>query len=180
MTGKWFQLLRESVPRVSHIAVLRSPTNPTHHAFWREAQLAARTMGIRVSGIEFTSPDDFERAFATMTLERVDGVVILPDPVTAANRSRLAELLLTHGLPAIALAKENAQAGMLLSYGVSVFENFRRAAGYVDRILKGANPAELPIEQGTKFELVVNLKTSKLLKLPIPQSVLARADEVIE
>jgi putative ABC transport system substrate-binding protein len=180
ITGKWFQLLRETVPRLSHMAVLRNPANPTHHAFWREAQAAARTMGIRVSGIEFASPNDFEKDFATMVLERVDGVVILPDPMTSANRSRLAELLVTSRLPGIALFKESAEAGVLLSYGVSLFDNHRRAAGYVDRILKGADPAEMPIEQGTKFELAVNLATAKLLKLAIPKSLIARADVVIE
>ena len=180
ITGKWMQLLREAAPRISHMAVLWNPANPTHHAFWREAQAAARTMGVRVSGIDFTSPDDFEPAFANMALEGVDGVVVLPDPITHANRSRLAELLAAHRLPAIALFKESAEAGILLSYGVSMFDNFRRAAGYVDRILKGANPAAMPIEQGTKFELVLNLKTAKLLKLSIPQSLLGRADQVIE
>ncbi len=180
ITGKWMQLLREAVPRISHMAVLWNPANPTHHAFWREAQAAARMMGVRVSRIEFTGPDDFERGFADMVLERVDGVVVLPDPVTHANRSRLTDLLVTSRLPAIALFKESAEAGILLSYGVSMFDNFRRAAGYVDRILKGANPAEMPIEQGTKFELVVNLKTAKLLKLAIPQPLLDRADRVIE
>jgi putative ABC transport system substrate-binding protein len=160
--------------------ILWNPANPTHHAFWREAQAAARTMGVRVSGIEFTSPSDFEPGFANMVLDRVDGVVVLPDPMTHANRSRLRSSCSQVACQRIALFKESAEAGILLSYGVSMFDNFRRAAGYVDRILKGANPAEMPIEQGTKFELVVNLKTAKLLRLPIAQSLVGRADQVIE
>jgi putative ABC transport system substrate-binding protein len=180
MTGKWLELLRETVPRISYVAVLWNPANPTHHAFWKEAQAAARTMGVKVLGVEFTSPDDFERGFTTMALERVDGLLVLPDPVTGSNRVRLAELMAKRRLPGIALFRESAEAGFLLSYGVSAFNNHRRAAVYVDRIFKGAKPGDLPIEQGTKFELVINLKTAKALGLTIPQSVLVRADEIIQ
>ena len=180
ITGKWFQLLRETIPRIGHVAVLWNPANATHHSFWREAQAAARTVGVRVSRIDLTSPDDLEKGFAKMAVEQVEGVVVLPDPLTSANQSRIADLLVAGHLPAITLFRESAEAGILLSYGLSRFENLRRAAGYVDRIFKGAKPAEMPIEQATKFVLVVNLKTAKLLKLAIPQSVLARADEVIE
>ena len=180
ITGKWFQLLREAVPRLGHVAVLWNPANPTHQSFWREAQTAAQTVGVRASRIDLTGPDDLEKAFAKMALEQVEGVVVLPDPLTSANRSRIAELLVAGRLPAIALFRESAEAGILLSYGVSRFDNLRRAAGYVDRIFKGAKPAEMPIEQGTKFDLIVNLKTARLLKLVISQSLLARADEVID
>jgi putative ABC transport system substrate-binding protein len=180
MTGKWLELLRETVPRISYVAVLWNPANPTHHVFWKEAQAAARTMGVKVLGIEFTSPDDFERGFTTMALERVDGLLVLPDPVTGSNRVRLAELMAKRRLPGIALFRESAEAGFLLSYGVSAFNNHRRAAVYIDKILKGAKPGDLPIEQGTKFELVINLKTAKALGLTIPQSVLLRADATIQ
>ncbi len=180
MTGKWLELLRETVPRISYVAVLWNPANPTHHAFWKEAQAAARTMGVKVLGIEFSSPDDFERGFTAMALERVDGLLVLPDPVTGSNRARLAELMAKRRLPGIALFRESAEAGFLLSYGVNAFNNHRRAAVYVDRIFKGAKPGELPIEQGTKFELVINLKTAKALGLTIPQSLLLRADEIIQ
>ena len=180
MTGKWLELLREAVPRLSYVAVLWNPANPTHHAFWKEAQAAARKMGVRSLGIEFGSPDDFEKGFATMALERVDGLLVLPDPVTGSNRAKLAELLAKRRLPGIALFRESAEAGFLLSYGVSAFDNHRRAAAYVDKILKGARPGDLPIEQGTKFELVINLKTAKSLGLAIPQSVLVRADVLIQ
>jgi putative ABC transport system substrate-binding protein len=180
MTGKWLELLREAVPRVSYVAVLWNPANPTHHVFWKEAQAAARTMGIKVLGVEFSSPDDFERGFASMELERVDGLLVLPDPITASNRVKLAELMAKRRLPGIALFRESAEAGFLLSYGVSAFDNHRRAAAYVDKILKGAKPGDLPIEQGTKFALVINLKTAKALGLSIPQSLLTRADDVIQ
>jgi putative ABC transport system substrate-binding protein len=180
MTGKWLELLRETVPRLSFVAVLWNPANPTHHVFWKEAQAAARTIGIRVLGVEFGSPDDFEKGFATMALERVDGVLVLPDPITLFNRAKLAELMAKRRLPGIALFRENAEAGFLLSYGISAFNNFRRAAVYVDKILKGVKPGELPIEQGTKFELVINLKTAKALGLTVPQSVLVRADELVQ
>ncbi|MBI3372050.1 MAG: ABC transporter substrate-binding protein [Betaproteobacteria bacterium] len=180
MTGKWLELLREMVPRLSYVAVLWSPANPTHHAFWKEAQSAARKLGIKALGVEFSGPDDFERGFTTMAVERIDGLLVLPDPVTGSNRVRLAELMAKRRLPGIALFRESAEAGFLLSYGISAFNNHRRAATYVDRILKGAKPGDLPIEQGTKFELIINLKTAKALGLSIPQSLLIRADELIE
>jgi len=180
MSGKWLQLLREADPRLSYVAVLWNPTNPTHHAFWKDAQTAARAMGIKVLGVEFSSPDEFESGFSAMALGRVDGLLVLPDPVTGSNRVKLAELMARNRLPGIALFRESAEAGFLLSYGVSAFDNHRRAAAYVDKILKGANPADLSIEQGTKFELVINLKTAKALGLTIPQSLLGRADDVIQ
>jgi putative tryptophan/tyrosine transport system substrate-binding protein len=156
LTGKWFQLLREAVPRVGHVAVLWNPTNPTHPSFWREA--AAQTMGVRVSRIDLTSPDDLEKDFARMAVEQVDGVVDLPDPLTGANRSKIAQLLVVGRLPAVAMWRESAEAGLPLFYGVEIFESLRRVAGYLDRIFKGAKPAEMPIEQGTRFDLVVNLR----------------------
>ncbi len=180
MTGKWLELLREAVPRVSYVAVLWNPANPTHHAFWKEAQAGAQRIGIRVLPIEFSSPDDFERVFTYMELERVDGLIVLPDPITSSNRVKLAELMAKRRLPGIALFRESAEAGFLMSYGISAFDNYRRAAAYVDKILKGAKPGDLPIEQGTKFDLVINLKTAKALGLGIPPSLLTRADDVIQ
>lgn len=180
MPGKWLQLLRDAAPRLSNVAVLWSPTNPTHQALWNEAQAAARKMGIKVMGVEFSSPDDFERGFSAMALNRVDGLLVLPDPVTTSNRVKLAELMAKNRLPGIALFRESTEAGFLLSYGVSAFDNYRRAAAYVDKILKGAKAGDLPIEQGTKFELVINLKTARALGIAIPQALLSRADDVIQ
>jgi putative ABC transport system substrate-binding protein len=180
LPGKWLQLLHEADPRLSYAAVLWNPANPTHHAFWKEAQAAARTMGIKLLSVEFKSPDDFEKGFADMSLNRVEGLLVLPDPITTANRVKLGELMAKHRLPGTALFRESAEAGFLLSYGVSAFNNHRRAAAYVDKILKGARPGDLAIEQGTKFELVINLKTAKALGLSIPQSLLGRADDVIQ
>ena len=180
MPGKWLQLLRDADPRLSHVAVLWSPANPTHQALWNEAQAAARKIGVKVMGVEFSSPDDFERNFSAMALNRVDGILVLPDPVTTSNRVKLADLLAKHRLPGIALFRESTEAGFLLSYGVSAFDNYRRAAAYVDKILKGSKPGDLAIEQGTKFELVINLKTAKALGLTIPPSLLRRADDVIQ
>ena len=180
MPGKWLNLLRETDPRLSYAAVLWNPANPTHRAFWKEAQAAAHKMGIKVLGVEFSSPDDFESGFSAMSLERVDGLLVLPDPVTSSNRAKLADLMAKRRLPGIALFRESAEAGFLLSYGVSAFNNHRRAAAYVDKILKGAKPGDLPIEQGTKFELVINLKTAKALGITISQSMLVRADELIQ
>lgn len=179
MTGKWLELLREAVPRLSYVAVLWNPANPTHHIFWKQAQSAASTMGLRTLGVEFNSPDDFEKGFTAMALQRVDGLLVLPDPVTGSNRAKLAELMAKIRLPGIALFRESADAGFLMSYGVSAFDNHRRAASYVDKLLKGAKPEDLPIEQATKFELVINLRTAKALGLNVSKSLLARADDVI-
>ena len=137
-------------------------------------------MGIKVLGAQFNSPDDFEPSFAAMVLGRVDGLLVLPDPVTTSNRGKLAQLMAKHRIPGIALFRESAEAGFLLSYGVSAFDNHRRAAAYVDKILRGAKPGDLPIEQGTRFELVINLKVAKALGLAIPSSLLLRADDVIQ
>ena len=148
MAGKWLQLLREADPRLSYVAVLWNPGNPTHHALWREAQAAARAMGVRVLGVEYGGPDDFEKGFPAMALARVDGLVVLPDPITGSNRVKLAELMVKHRLPGIALFRESAEDGFLLSYGVSAFENHRRAAAYVDKILKGPNLETCPLSKG--------------------------------
>jgi putative ABC transport system substrate-binding protein len=137
-------------------------------------------MGLKVLGVEFNSPDDFGRGFTTMARQRVDGLLVLPDPITGGNRAKLAELMTKLRLPGIALFRESAEAGFLLTYGVSAFDNHRRAASYVDKILKGAKPGDMPIEQASKFELVINLKTAKIFGLKIPQSLVARADEVIQ
>ena len=180
LTGKWLEIAKDVVPRLARVAILRNGGNATHALFWAEAEAAALTMGLSVSSVEVRSAEDLEHAFASMAQERVGAVVILADPMLGANRSRLAELSATHRLASIAPFRENAEAGGLIAYGSSLRANFRRTAVYVDRILKGAKPGELPIEQPTTFDLVVNMKTAKALGLTLPPSLRARADSVIE
>ena len=180
LTGKWFELAKEVVPRVSRVAMLRNAGNPTHALFWAEAQAAGPGLGLTPHSVEVRGPSEFEHAFASMVQERVGAVVVLADPMLGAHRARLAELSAKHRLPSISPFREAAEYGGLLSYGPSLRANFRRAATYIDRILKGARAADLPVEQPTKFELVVNVKTARALGLTIPPSLLLRADQVIE
>jgi putative ABC transport system substrate-binding protein len=180
LTGKWLELAKEVVPRTSGVAILRNAGNPTHSLFWTEAQTAAQVLALTVYSAEVRGPVEFEQAFASMVQERVGAVVVLADPMLGSHRTRLAELSAKHRLASIFPFREATASGGLISYGPSLRANFRRAASYVDKILKGAKPADLPIEQPTKFELVINLKTAKALGLTIPPAVLARADEVIQ
>ena len=181
LTGKWLEYLKQIVPTLSQMAVLRNASNPTHALFWAEAQSAAARLGLQLRGVEVRTSDDVDGAFATIIRERSAALVVLPDPLLAGClRGRIAELAMKNRLPAMYTFKEQAEAGGLLSYGPSLSVNYRHAATYVDKILKGAKPADLPVEQPTKFELVINLKTAKALGLTIPQSLLLRADEVIE
>jgi putative ABC transport system substrate-binding protein len=168
------------VPRISRVAILTNGGNPTHRLFWAEAETSAHGIALTVYNVEVRSPGDFEHAFASMALERVSAVVVLADPMLGSQRTRLAELSAQHRLPSISPFREAAESGGLISYGPSLRANFRRAAKYVDRILKGAKAADLPVEQPTQFELVINLKTARTLGLTIPQSLLLRADQVIE
>ena len=180
LTGKWLELLRDVSPRLSRVAILRNGGNPTHAMFWGEAQSAAQGMSMTVYNAEVRGPADFEPAFASMAQERVGGLVVLADPMLGSHRARLAELAAKHRLPSIAPFRENAESGALLSYGPSLRANFRRAANYVDVILKGAKPGDLPVQQPTTFEMVLNVRTAKALGLTIPTSLLLRADQVIE
>jgi len=160
---------------------LRNAANPTHALFWVEAQSAAPRLGLKLQDVEVRTPDDLDGAFASIVRERSAALVVLPDPLLAAVlRGRIAEHATRNRLPAMCTFKEQAQAGCLLSYGPSLPVNYRHAATYVDKILKGAKPADLPVEQPTKFELVINLKTAKALGLTIPPALLLRADEVIQ
>jgi putative ABC transport system substrate-binding protein len=180
LTGKWVELLKETLPKVSRVAVLKNPDNPSHAFFWREAERAAQSVGVRVYSADFRRPEDLESTFAAIVKELVEAMIVLPDPMTGANRARIIDLATQKRLASIAAFTEFPRGGALMSYGPSLISNSRRAAVYVDTILKGANPAELPVEQPTKFELVINLKTAKALGLTIPPSVLGRADEVIK
>jgi putative tryptophan/tyrosine transport system substrate-binding protein len=180
LTGKWLELAKEVVPRISRVAILRNGGNPTHALFWAEAQTSAHGMALTVNSVEVRSPGEFEPAFTSMAQAGVGAVVVLADPMLGSHRMRLAELAAKYRLPSISPFREAAESGGLISYGPSLRANFRRAATYVDQILRGAKPGDLPIQQPTTFELVINLKTAKALGLTIPPSLLQRADQVIE
>ena len=180
IVGKQLELLKEIVPRVSRVAVLWNPTNQAHPLPLGEAKVAARSLGVQLQILEARGPDEFESAFAAMVRERASALLVLGDGMFFLHRTRIALLATKQRLPTMFSAREHVDAGGLIVYGPSLRDNFRRAAVYVDKILKGAKPADLPVEQPTKFELVINLKTAKGLGLTIPQSVLMRADEVIQ
>ncbi len=178
--GKRLELLKEVIPRLSRVAVLGNPGNQAHAPALGEAKAAARSLGVQLQPLEAREPGDFEREFAAMTRERAGALLVLADGMFFAHRTRIAELAAKSRLPAMYGNREHVDAGGLMAYGASLRDAFRRAATYVDKILKGAKPGDLPVEQPTKFELVINLKTAKALGLKIPQSVLIRADEVIK
>jgi ABC-type uncharacterized transport system substrate-binding protein len=146
----------------------------------KDTEVAARALGVRLQLVQALSPNDFDSAFSAMTEERADAVIVLPNPMLFGERRRIVELAAKSRLPAMYQAREFVDAGGLMSYGANLLDLFRRCAAYVDKILKGAKPADLPVEQPTKFEFVINLKTAKALGLEIPPMLLARADEVIE
>ena len=180
LTGKLLDLLREIVPGLARVAVLRNPGNPVHAVYQHEAQIAAERVGVRLQSVEARKLEDFDVVFAAMVRQQAGGLIVLPDPLNLSARARIAELATRTRLPAIYATRDYADAGGLASYGPYTHDLYRRAAVYVDRILKGAKPGDLPVEQPTKFELVINLKTAKALGLTIPPSLLARADQVIE
>jgi putative tryptophan/tyrosine transport system substrate-binding protein len=178
--GKWVELLREAVTRASRVAVLFDRASAAKERSLRDMETAATALGVRLREIGVREASEFDAAFATIARDGADGLVVWPSPLTLRYRARIVELAATHHLPAMYGFGEFARAGGLMAYGPSVREMFHRASIYVDRILKGAKPADLPVEQPTKFELVINLKTAKALGLAIPQAVLARADEVVQ
>jgi putative ABC transport system substrate-binding protein len=180
LVGKHLQLLKETVPRISHVAALSNPSNPAHAPYLRAAEVAARTLEIRLHILRASAPSDFVAAFSAMTTQSDGALVMLGDPMFYGQRAHVAELAAKYRLPAIGPWREFVEAGGLIAYGANLADLFRRAATYVDKVLRGAKPADLPVEQPTKFELVVNLKTAKALGLTIPQSILLRADRVIE
>jgi len=176
--GKGLELLKETVPKVRRVAVLSNPTNPAHALAIKE--VAARSVGVQLQLLEASGPNEFDSAFAAMARERAGALLVMADSTFGFHRIRLRDLAAKGRLPAMYGLREHPQAGSLMSYGADNRDNFRRAATYVDKILKGAKPGDLPVEQPTKFELVINLKTAKALGLTIPQSVLQRADEIIQ
>ena len=180
IVGKHLELLKEAVPNLSRVAVLSNPANPMHVIRLREVEVAGRSLRVQLQILKAQGPEEFASAFAAMTRERAGALYVVGDPMFVSHRRRLAELAAKSRLPAVYELKDHAEAGGLMVYGPSTLDMYRRAATYVDKILKGAKPGDLPIEQPTKFELVINLKTAKALGLTIPPSLLQRADQVIE
>ena len=174
--GKYLELLRAAVPKASRIAVLRAAAANTV----QDMERAARSLDVRLQFVEVDQPGQLDRAFAAMTAQHAAALVVTPNPFNATHSDRILSLAAKHRLPAIYGLRLVVDAGGLMAYGPSLSESWRRAATYVDKILKGAKPADLPVEQPTKFELVINLKAAKALGLTIPQSLLVRADEIIE
>ena len=178
--GKRLELLKQVVPRATRIAVLSDPENRSSEIILRGTEGMAKSLGVVVQSVDARGPKEFDAAFSAMKRGRADAVALAVNTPFVAHRKRLAELAISHRLPMMAAAREYTEAGALLSYGTDYRDRFRRAATYVDKILKGAKPGDLPVEQPTKFELVINLKTAKAIGLTVPQSVLGRADEVIQ
>lgn len=178
--GKDLELLREAIPKLHRVAILWNPANPAQALAVNNVKTAARSLGVQVQPLEARGPEQFDGAFAAMAKERADAFLVVPDSMFNSNRARLAELAAKSRLPSMYGYREHVEAGGLMSYGPSIAAGSRRAAFFVDRVLKGAKPGDLPVEQPTKFELVINLKTARALGLTIPQSLLLRADEVIE
>ena len=180
LTGKRLELLKEVIPKLSRVAVLSNPANPSIPPLLRETEAAARALSIQLQVFEVRNPTELDSAFSAMTRDRAGALVVLPDGTFQNERRRIAALAVKGRLPAMYAWKEAVDEGGLMAYGASVPDIFRRAATYVDKILKGAKPADLPVEQPTKFEFIINLKAAKQIGLTIPPNVLARADKVIK
>jgi putative ABC transport system substrate-binding protein len=178
--GKRLELLKEMVPGLARIAALYNMGNPTFALRWKEVELAARALGTESQLLDVRKPEDIAPAFAAATAQRAGALLTSVDALIQANQRTILELAAKHRLPAIYPTREFVENGGLMAYGVSYPELYRRAATYIDKIFKGARPADLPIEQPTKFELVINLKAAKALGLTVPPTLLGRADEVIE
>ena len=180
ITGKQLEMLKEVVPKASLVAVLWNPANAGNAPQIQQAQDAARALGVRLQPLGARGSSEIDSAFATMTSAQAGAVIVLVDAMLLDHRTQIADLAARRRLPAVYGLSDHAEAGGLMAYGPNRLGIVRRAATYVDRILKGAKPGDLPIEQPTKFELVINLKTAKALGLTIPPSLLQRADQVIE
>jgi putative ABC transport system substrate-binding protein len=180
LSGKRLQLLKETDPQVTRVAVLWNPSEPNAETFLKETQAAALVIGVQLQSLEVRAPRDIEDAVEIAKSAGANALTVLTDAITLYYRTELAELAAKHHLPAIYSERLFVEAGGLMSYGASDRELHRHAAVYVDKILKGAKPADLPVEQPTQFELVINLKTAKALGLTIPSSIMVRADEMIE
>ena len=180
ISGKQLELLKEIVPKLSRVAVLGTSTNSGYALVLREVELAAGAFGVKVQNLDVLDPKDIENAFRAASKERAGAVLLLASPVFLPQRTQIAELAVKNQLPAIFPQSEFVEAGGLMYYGTNTADLFRSAATYVDKILKGAKPADLPVEQPIKFEFIINLKAAKQIGLTIPPNVLARADKVIK
>jgi putative ABC transport system substrate-binding protein len=180
LSGKRLELLKEINPKITRVAVFWNPTIPTHTVLWKETQAAATVLGIKVFSLDIRGPDGIESAFGTMTREHAEALIVLPEPISFTNRKQIVDLAAKNRLPAMYPWNEFVDSGGLMAYAPNRDDLWRRSATYVDKILKGTKPADLPVEQPTKFELVINQKTAKQIGLTIPQSVLYRADKVIK
>ena len=179
LSGKRLSLLKEAVPNLSRVGLLFDPTDPFKQRMIKSNQDATQALGISLLTAEISKPDDIEPVFAKIAQDQADGVVIPPGSMMFNERARMGAAAIAHRLPCICQAAEAVPYGLLMSYGQDLPDFFRRAAAYVDKILKGAKPADLPVEQPTKFKLVLNLKTAKALGLTLPQTLIVSADEVI-
>jgi putative tryptophan/tyrosine transport system substrate-binding protein len=177
--AKRLELLKETVPKISRVGDIWNPANPATQRDFKEIEIAARKLGLTIHSAEVRGPNDFNSAFSSLTRARVDALILQTDQLTWIHRQQIAKLTVQNRLPTIFFAREYVDGGGLMSYGASLADLYRRSASYVDKILAGASPAELPVEQPTKFELVVNLNTAKALGITIPEAILLRANEVL-
>jgi putative tryptophan/tyrosine transport system substrate-binding protein len=180
LVAKQLETLKQAMPHATRIGVLFSSSAPSHRPAVQAAETAGESLGVRLVKVDARTVEDIEAVFATMTRQRVDGFLDVSSPVSVSHRWRIAELAREHRLLSMFGTKEAVDAGGLMSYGADFNEMCRRAATYIDKILKGAKPADLPVEQASKYQLVINLATAKALGLTVPPALLARADEVIE
>ncbi len=180
LSGKRLELLKETVPKLSRVAVLWDPDGTTSPLAWKETHVPARALGLQLHSMEVRSSNDFAKAFQDAARARAGALAVMPDPLFVQNLKRIADLAARSHLPSVFHLREFADLGGLMAYGPDRSDMFRRAATYVDKILKGAKPADLPVEQPTRFELVINMKTAKALGLTFPQSILIRADQMIQ
>jgi putative ABC transport system substrate-binding protein len=177
--GKWLELLKEAAPNVSHVAALWSSSNAAATRFVKELQVAAQMLKARLDVHHAASPPQLDEAFAAIGSSGARGLIVTPSPFAFTNRDRLVKFAASARLPAMYFVEDFADAGGLMSYGPSIADSYRRAAAHVDKILKGAKPGDLPVEQPTKFELTINVETARALGLKIPEAVMLRADRVV-
>jgi putative ABC transport system substrate-binding protein len=180
LSPKRLQILQETLPTASRVAFLWNPTNPANVLHFEDIQAGARALGVTLPSVEVSSPNEFTSAFTAMMRERPDALIMTADPMHQLHVGQIIDFATQHRLPVMSNVKENVVAGALMSYGASLPELYKRATLYVDKILKGATPGDLPVQQPMKFELVINLKTAKALGLTIPPTLLYQADEVIQ